>query len=119
MSLTVVEYLEIHHGSKSCMTFCRCPTASHCYPCEGDSLVHPKGYDCTCSCPVCFHSGVQLTPPLFCYVTSFWGVCLHSYTCIFSHLLVGCRALKLQSHQWCVCSWICHGGENHSMPLYA
>jgi hypothetical protein len=83
MSLTVVEYLEIHHGSKSCMTFCRCPTASHCYPCEGDSLVHSKGYDCTCSCHVFFHLGVQLTPPLFGYVKSFWGVCPHSHTCIF------------------------------------
>ncbi len=65
------------------LTFCRCPTASHCYPCQGDSLVHSKGYDCTCSCHVCFHLGVQLTPPLFGYGTSYWGVFLHFHTCIY------------------------------------
>jgi hypothetical protein len=65
------------------LTFCRCPTANHCYPCQGDSLVHSKGYDCTCSCHVYFHLGVQLTPPLFGYGTSFWGVFLHFHTCIY------------------------------------
>jgi hypothetical protein len=65
------------------LTFCRCPTASHCYHCEGDSSVHSKGYDCTCSCHVCFHLGVQLTPPLFGYGTSFWRVFLHFHICIY------------------------------------